>query len=171
MIKRAEAPLIRTEHLILRPYRLDDYPHLMTLYETDRAAFIGGRLSKRQVWDAFMNCVAQWAIFGFGGWAMEEASSGRLAGEVAITHPVDFPEIELGWLVLVGFEGKGYAYEAALAARDWAFSETELTTLVSYVDPANVRSARLAQRLGATVDPHALTPNGDPINVYRHNRD
>lgn len=165
-----EAPLIRTERLLLRPYRLDDFPRLFALYETDRAAFIGGRLSKRRVWDAYMNCIGQWPLFGFGGWAIEEISSGALAGEVAVTHPVDFPEVELGWLLLDGFEGRGYAHEAALAARAWAFSETDLTTLVSYVDPANIRSARLAERLGATIDPGALTPNDDPILVYRHNR-
>jgi hypothetical protein len=28
----------------------------------------------------------------------------------------------------------------------------------------------LAERLGATIDPQGLTPNGDPILVYRHNR-
>lgn len=162
------APLISTERLLLRPYRLDDFAHLFALYETDRAAFIGGRLSKRQVWDAYMNCIGQWTLFGFGGWAIEEAASGKMVGEVAVTHPVDFPEVELGWLLLEGFEGRGYAYEAALAARQWAFTETGLTTLVSYVDPQNFRSARLAERLGATIDPDGLTPNGDPIFVYRH---
>lgn len=165
-----EAPLIQTDRLLLRPYRLEDYPHLLALYETDRAAFIGGRLSQRQVWDAFMNCVGQWTVFGFGGWAVEELASGAIVGEVAVTHPIDFPEIELGWLLFDGFEGRGYAYEAAFAARRWAFSDAGLSTLVSYVDPGNVRSARLAERLGATIDPRGLTPNGDPILVYRHNR-
>jgi RimJ/RimL family protein N-acetyltransferase len=165
-----QAPLIQTERLLLRPYRLEDYPHLLALYGTDRAAFIGGRLSPRQVWDAFMNCVAQWTIFGFGGWAVEEIASGSIVGEVAVTRPIDFPETELGWLLFDGFEGRGYAYEAALAARHWAFSEAGLSTLVSYVDPDNVRSARLAERLGATVDPHALTPSGEASLVYRHNR-
>lgn len=167
-MRLAEAPIIRTDRLVLRPYRLDDYPRLRALYETDRAAFIGGRLTPRQVWDAYINCIGQWPLFGFGGWAVEEAESGALVGEVAITHPVDFPEVELGWLLLEGFEGRGYAYEAALAARNWAFTETEIATLVSYVNPANIRSARLAERLGATVDPEALMPDGDAVLVYRH---
>lgn len=165
-----QAPRIQTEKLLLRPYRLDDFPHLFALYKTDRAAFIGGRLSRRQVWDSFMNCIGQWTLFGFGGWAVEETASGKIVGEVAVTHPVDFPEVELGWLVFDGFEGRGYAFEAAFAARHWAFSETSVSTLVSYVDPANLRSARLAERLGATVDPNGLTPNGDPVLVYRHSR-
>lgn len=169
-MKSLQAPSIQTDRLQLRPYRLEDFPKLFALYETDRAAFIGGRMSRRRVWDAYMNCIGQWTLFGFGGWAIEEVKSGAVVGEVAVTHPIDFPEVELGWLLFDGFEGRGYAYEAAFAARRWAFSETDLRTLVSYVDPANIRSARLAERLGATIDPNGLTPNGDPILVYRHNR-
>ena len=164
------APLIKTDRLRLRPYKLEDFPHLLALYDTDRAAFIGGKLSPRQVWDGFMNCIGQWSVLGFGGWAVEEAASGALVGEVAVHRPVDYPEIELGWLLFDGFEGRGYAYEAAFAARHWAFSEHDLSSIVSYIDRDNARSIRLAERLGATLDPQAPTPNGDPCHVYRHDR-
>lgn len=165
-----QAPLIKTERLLLRPYRLEDFPHLVALYETDRSAFIGGRLSPRQVWDGFMNCTGQWSVLGMGGWAVEEASSGALVGEVAVHRPVDYPEIELGWLLFDGFEGRGYACEAAFAARHWAFSQRGLSSIISYIDRDNVRSIRLAERLGAKLDLAAPTPNGDPCLVYRHHR-
>jgi RimJ/RimL family protein N-acetyltransferase len=165
---RPEAPHIRTERLLLRPYRLDDFHHLLALYQTDRAAFIGGKLSPRQVWEGFMNCVGQWPVLGLGGWAVEEAASGALVGEVAVHRPVDYPEVELGWLVFEGYEGRGYAYEAAAVARRWAFEEAGLTTLASYIDRDNARSIRLAERLGATQDPTAPTPNDDPCLVFRH---
>ena len=167
---RAEAPQIKTDRLLLRPYRLEDLPHLLALYETDRAAFIGGKLSPRQVWDGFMNCVGQWNVLGLGAWAVEESASGLLAGDVAVHRPIDYPETELGWLLFDGFEGRGYAHEAAFAARHWAFSELGLPSLVSYIDRDNARSIRLAERLGAVRDPQAPTPNGDPCFVYRHYR-
>ena len=166
-----EAPPIRTGRLLLRPYRLADFQHLLALYRSDRSAFIGGRLSPRQVWDGFMNCVGQWPILGLGGWAVEEAASGALVGEVAVHRPIDYPETELGWLLFDGHEGRGYAYEAAFAARQWAFMEAGLPTLVSYIDRDNARSIRLAERLGAVPDPRAATPNGDPCLVFRHIRD
>jgi RimJ/RimL family protein N-acetyltransferase len=162
--------LIKTDNLVLRPYQLEDFQHLMALYETDRAAFIGGRLLPRQVWDGFMNCIGQWNVLGFGGWAVEEAASGALVGEVAVHRPIDYPEIELGWLLFEGFEGRGYAHEAAVAARQWAFDERGLSSLVSYIDRDNIRSIRLAERLGAVLDSQAPTPNGDPCFVYRHHR-
>lgn len=115
-----------------------------------------------------MNCVGQWAILGFGGWAVEEASSGALVGEVAVHQPAGYPETELGWLLFEGFEGRGYAFEAAYAARRWGFSDARLQSLVSYIDRDNARSIRLAERLGAVPDPVAPTPNGDPCHVFRH---
>jgi RimJ/RimL family protein N-acetyltransferase len=72
-----QAPSIQTERLLLRPYRLDDFQHLLALYKTERAAFIGGKLSERQVWDGFMNCTGQWPVLGLGGWAVEESGSAR----------------------------------------------------------------------------------------------
>jgi RimJ/RimL family protein N-acetyltransferase len=115
-----------------------------------------------------MNCTGQWSVLGMGGWAVEDLASGALAGEVAVHRPVDYPETELGWLLFEGFEGRGYAYEAAGAARDWAFSHLGLASIVSYIDRDNARSIRLAERLGAVLDLGAPTPNGDPCFVYRH---
>ncbi|MBB1247679.1 GNAT family N-acetyltransferase [Rhizobium sp. G21] len=166
--RRLEAPLIRTNRLLLRPYRIEDFEHLLTIYGGDRAQFIGGRLRPRQVWDGFMNVIGHWPVHGFGGWAVELSGTGDLVGEVAVHHPVDYPEVELGWLLFEGFEGKGYATEAAAAARDFAFREAGVSSLVSYIDPDNHPSRRLAERMGAVLDPTAPTPNGDPCLVYRH---
>lgn len=163
-----EAPVIRTERLLLRPYRLEDFGHLQALYQTERAAYIGGKMSARRVWDGFMNCIGQWPVFGFGAWAVEQPVTGELVGEVALQRPPDYPETELGWLLFQGHEGKGYAQEAAVAARRFAMEETSISSLVSYIDRDNLRSIRLAERLGAVRDDAAATPNGDPCHVFRH---
>jgi RimJ/RimL family protein N-acetyltransferase len=163
-----QAPVIDTERLRLRPYRLDDFQSLLALYATDRAAFIGGRLTERQVWDGFMNCLGQWLVLGIGGWAVEELATGALIGEIAVHRPVDYPETEIGWLLFEGFEGHGFAFEAACTARDWTRANNKAASLVSYIDPDNARSIRLANRLGAVRDSAAETPNGDPCLVFRH---
>lgn len=62
---------------------------------------------------------------------------------------------------------KGYAYEAAVAMRDWAFQARKLETLVSYIGSENLRSIRLAERLGATLDEHARPQDPGDL-VYRH---
>ncbi|NEK55644.1 GNAT family N-acetyltransferase, partial [Rhizobium leguminosarum] len=66
-----------------------------------------------------------------------------------------------------GYEGRGYATEAAFGLRNWAFATLKLPSLVSYIAPGNVASAAVAERLGARLDP--IAPRTDPADlVYRH---
>ena len=57
---------------------------------------------------------------------------------------------ELGWALIRAHWGHGYATEAAAAIRDWACECQSISGLVSLISPDNVRSQRVAERLGAT---------------------
>jgi RimJ/RimL family protein N-acetyltransferase len=57
---------------------------------------------------------------------------------------------ELGWALIRAHWGHGYATEAAAAIRDWARESRSISKLVSLISPDNVRSQRVAERLGAT---------------------
>jgi RimJ/RimL family protein N-acetyltransferase len=57
---------------------------------------------------------------------------------------------ELGWALIRAHWGQGYATEAAAAIRDWARESRSISELVSLISPDNVRSQRVAERLGAT---------------------
>jgi hypothetical protein len=110
---------------------------------------------------------AQWSLLGCGALMIEHRDTGECLGQVGINHGPLFPEWELGWLVYPEAEGHGFAFEAATALRAWARETRKLETLVSYIDPANLRSIRLAERLGATLDPQAARPDPGDL-VYRH---
>ena len=96
--------------------------------------------------------------------------TGAALGMAGPWFPEGWPERELGWSVWQGAaEGKGYAFEAASTARDFAFGALGWDTAVSYVAADNARSAALAERLGAVHDPGAAHPVSDkPMRVYRH---
>ncbi len=164
------APVIETARLTLRPHRAEDFDAYATLFASDRARFMG-RLDRREAWYSFCSDVAQWALLGFGAWAIDERESGACAGQVGLQKPDHFPEIELGWHLYPDFDGKGYATEAARAARDWAYGSGGLGGLVSYIDPQNAPSLALAKRLGCAHDPDAPLPDGespDETQVWRH---
>jgi RimJ/RimL family protein N-acetyltransferase len=57
---------------------------------------------------------------------------------------------ELGWALTRSHWGHGYATEAAAAIRDWARESRSISALVSLISPDNLRSQRVAERLGAT---------------------
>lgn len=160
-------PTLGTTRTILRPMRAGDWPDYHRLMGSDRAVFMGGPFDRRAAWGMFCADHAQWDLFGCGALMIEDRASGRVLGQVGINDGPLFPEKELGWFVYPEVEGRGIAFEAASALRDWARDVLRCETLVSYLDPANIRSARLAERLGAVSDPLAARP--DPTDlVYRH---
>ncbi len=162
-------PTLQTERLILRPPVMEDWPDYHALMITDRALYMGGPHSTTAAWGMFCHDVALWTLEGHGALMMEDRATGECLGQVGINYGPLFPERELGWLVYRQAEGKGYAYEAAVALRDWAFAVRGLKTLVSYIAPQNVRSIRLAERLGAIPDAMAERQAGDEDDlVFRH---
>jgi len=57
---------------------------------------------------------------------------------------------ELGWALIRAHWGHGYATEAAIAIRAWARESRSISGLASLISPDNVRSQRVAEKLGAT---------------------
>lgn len=78
-------------------------------------------------------------------------------------------QLELGWALIREHWGHGYATEAAAAIRDWAHERRPHDRLVSLITPDNVRSRRVAQRLGA-IPTETTTPSdsGRTAVVWRH---
>ncbi len=163
-------PTIHTSRLTLRGLTPADFPPLADLYASPRSAYIDGPQPAHQVWLGFASDVGQWVLKGYGTWAVDRTATGAHIGLVALNHPHEYPEPELGWLLYDGYEGHGYAHQAALAARAYAFDWLGMPTLVSYVSPENHRSRRQAERLGAQIDPDAATPLNEPCLTYRHRR-
>jgi RimJ/RimL family protein N-acetyltransferase len=160
-------PRLMTERLILRAPVADDFPAYARLLASQRSAGMGGPYALRAAWGLFCHDVAMWELYGHGALMIDLRTTGDCVGQVGINHGPLFPEKELGWLVYDVHEGRGYATEAAVALRDWAARTLGLDRLVSYIDPQNIRSIAVAERLGAVLDRDA--PKQDPGDlVYRH---
>ena len=162
-------PTLTTPRLTLRAPTMADFPAYAAFVTGPRTTFMGGPHDAATAWAWFCNDVAQWALKDMGGLIVTR--DGAAIGQVAVCHNPEFPEPELGWFLFdAADEGRGYASEAAAALRDWALGPRGLPTLVAYVDAKNTSSRRLAERLGATLDPAAATPQGMATLVYRWGR-
>jgi len=106
-------------------------------------------VTRSDIWRDFCGLVATWLLRGHGAWTVTEQSDGETLGFVLVGAEPGDEAHELGFMLVEPAEGRGIAFEAAVAARDWAWSMLQVPRLVSYVDPANTRSAALARRLGA----------------------
>ena len=76
---------------------------------------------------------------------------------------------ELGWALVRAHWGHGYATEAAAAIREWADERPQIDRLVSLISPDNIRSQRVARRLGA-IPTETVTPADSKRQtvVWRH---
>jgi RimJ/RimL family protein N-acetyltransferase len=157
-------PVLQTERLTLRAPRRADFPAYAAFWASGRSVYEGGPRDTRAAWEDFAAGFGLWTIEGIGTWSVDARATGEFAGIVGLYHPAHFPEVEIGWAVLESFEGRGIAQEAAQAALGWTWANTELASLVSYIDPRNHRSICLAERLGARRDPEArIYDEGDVV--------
>ncbi|MEM7641458.1 MAG: GNAT family N-acetyltransferase [Pseudomonadota bacterium] len=159
--------ILTTERLTLRPLASRDEAPVTAFYMAERSAMAGGHLPLRGAWRAFAAMLGHWQARGFGLWAVTRTGDDTAIGMVGPYFPGGWPEPEIGWTLFDGAEGHGYATEAAKAALADARTRLGWTQIVHYIDPGNARSIRLAERLGATLDPAAARPEGSSALVYR----
>lgn len=141
---------IETERLILRPPLRDDLD-AWALMEADESvkANTGAVQDRRESWSQLLSIAGHWAIEGWGPLCAVGKSSGRFIGRFGPSKPFGWPCIEVGWMLLPEFQGKGYALEGAAAAMDFAFFELNELRVIHTIRPANTASQKLAQKLGS----------------------
>ncbi|MEO0959509.1 MAG: GNAT family N-acetyltransferase [Pseudomonadota bacterium] len=163
-----EIPVLETERLILRPHQEADLDDWVAFYASDRASPVGGFQDRDQVWRGLVARLGHWMLRGYGMWAVEEKATGLLCGQVGPHCPVDWPEPEIGWLLLERAEGRGIALEAALASRRFAYETLGWETAISLITDGNTRSIALARRMGARPDGVFVHGRYGDMPIYRH---
>lgn len=149
-------PVLETERLILRAHTPDDFEALhATWSDPDVLRYLGvSTQSTQDNQSRLLRYIGHWAAFGWGYWLAEDKATGLYVGDVGfgwhrrpITPPIDdMPEI--GWVLASRFHGKGYATEAATAARDWADAHLDAPRTCCIFHPDNTASIRVAEKLG-----------------------
>jgi RimJ/RimL family protein N-acetyltransferase len=163
------APPLQTARLRLRPNRPQDFEAYAAFYASDRSRLRGfGPKSRQEAWIQFAAEIGHWALRGYGFWAVEEKATGAYCGQVGLWNPEGWPAPEVGWMVWAEHEGKGYAYEAACRARQYAFDTLAWTDVASCISDGNTRSIRLAERMGARLDRRVPRPGRPDALVYLH---
>jgi RimJ/RimL family protein N-acetyltransferase len=163
-------PTLRTPRLRLRAFTLadlDGYADICADAEVMRHIGTGGAVGREVAWRHLALFLGQWALSGFGMWAVERRSDGALIGRVGFLQPEDWPGCELGWTLARAAWGQGFAFEASKAALAFGHDEFGLRKLISLIRAANTRSISLAERLGARSE-GAIDFLGQQALLYRH---
>lgn len=158
---------LETERLILRIPRAEDLdPWSAMMADEEVARFIGGVMGREQTWRVLAAVTGSWVLQGFSMFSVIEKSSGRWVGRIGPWRPDGWPGTEIGWGLSRHSWGKGYAVEAAAACMDFAVDVLGWTDIIHTIDPENVGSQQVAQRLGsANRGTTRLPPPLDGYNV------
>jgi len=151
-----EAPRIKTERLVLRPWRRQDFEaHYAIVSDPEVMRHFSGPItSKEDCWRRLSASVGSWSLLGFGGWAVERGSDDKLIGMVSLFNawralePEFGEEPEMGWIFSTEVHGQGLASEACRAVLDWAEASLDPTPVWAIIAPSNAPSFRLAEKLG-----------------------
>ena len=166
--------MIETERLVLRMPRAADAPGLLEAFadpEAMRYIGDGSTADLAGAEEAVDRWLERWDAWGIGMFVVERAEDARVLGRAGFlrwdprTWEIGGPETELGWGLAREHWGSGYATEAALALRDWALGERGLTRLISLIQHGNVRSFRVAEKLGERYE-RDVEVRGRPTRLY-----
>lgn len=145
-------PSFETKRLILSPRTMSDLDDCIVMdRDPDVTRFIPGPWHDEAAHRAFVTSRIE-ADFGdgLGYWSIRARSNPeRFLGWVLLI-PADAsgPDIEIGWRLNRHAWGKGYATEAATPVLAHAFRTLELEHVIADIDPGNIGSIRVAEKLG-----------------------
>ena len=143
--------ITETERLYLRELTQEDYPALCRILQdgiTMKA--YEGAFSDDEVQSWLDNQLARYSRYGFGLWAVILKETGCMIGQCGLTmQPWKGEEVlEIGYLFERAYWHSGYATEAAIACREYAFNVLGASEVCSIIRDTNTASQKVALRNG-----------------------
>jgi RimJ/RimL family protein N-acetyltransferase len=161
----ALAPRIETERLIVRAPEAEDLDD-WALFLADPVAteYVGGTQSRGVAWRNLAMQAGSWRLRGYGMYSLIDKVGGSCIGRAGPHWPEGYPGLEVGWGLLPSYWGRGLALEAVRAIVDRVFIDLGCDEILHLIDPNNVRSIRVAERLGSRRGPREPLP--DPYSQF-----
>ncbi len=147
--------ILETKRLILREMTQDDFPALCKiLQDKDVMYAYEHAFSDDEVTAWLTKNLKRYKKDGFGLWAVILKESGEVIGQCGLTlQDIGNQKkvLEVGYLFQKAFWHKGYATEAAIACKNYAFETLGAKEVFSIIRDSNIASQNVAKRNGMTI--------------------
>lgn len=146
--------ILETSRLILRKMNQSDFCSLCKILK-DREVMYAyeGPFNDDEVQEWLDRQILRYGKYGFGLWAVVLKETDEMIGQCGITMQ-DFKNRlvpEVGYLFQKSYWHKGYALEAAIACREYAFNILNFEEVFSIIRDTNTASQNVAKRNGMTI--------------------
>lgn len=146
---------LETPHLLLRQPSADHTSILSHFWRNQIVRqFLGGIVSDEVSRQRIAAIQQHWKEHGFGQWIVcgidgEQQIMGICGLHLSEpTSSQDRNDIEISYMFLPEFWGKGYAIEASMACLQHGFESLGLERIIAITQAANDRSCRLLEKIG-----------------------
>lgn len=143
--------VLETKRLLLRQMTQDDLPALCRILQDEEVMYAYEHaFSDAEAADWLERQIRRYHDDGFGLWAVILKESGELIGQCGLTMQ-DIPEgrvVEIGYLFRKDCWHKGYATEAAMDCKEYAFDTLDVSEVYSIIRDDNIASQNVARRNG-----------------------
>lgn len=146
-----EPVILETERLFLRKLGQGDYQALCAMLQDEEVMYAyEGAFSDGEVQDWLDRQLARYQRDGVGLYAVVRKEDGVVIGQCGLTIQ-ETPQgdvLEVGYLFRKAYWGHGYATEAAVACKEYAFRTLGADEVFSIIREGNTPSERVALRNG-----------------------
>lgn len=145
--------ILETERLILREMAQADFSDLCIILQDDDVMYAyEGAFNNDEVQRWLDNQIKRYKECGFGLWAVVLKETDKLIGQCGLTMQDynDNTVMEVGYLFQKEYWHQGYASEAAIACKQYAFNKLNVMELYSIIRDTNIPSQNVATRNGMT---------------------
>ena len=147
---------IKTKRLTLRQFIPGDAEFIIKLLNEQSFIQNIGDRGVRTIADAEKYLangpISSYAKNGFGLLAVTLTDTGQPIGMCGLIKRDTLEDVDIGYAFLPEFWSKGYAFESVQAVTDHAKEVMGLKRVVAIVDPANVGSIRVLEKIGMTFE-------------------
>ena len=141
----------RTSRLNAERIIQSDYDALVRMHQDARVmATLGGVRSEEETGRFLQDSLEHWDGHGYGLWIFRDPREGEFVGRAGLRHVEvgGAKEVEVAYALRAEAWGKGLATEIARYLVDLAFETLALRQLVCLIQPANVASRRVIEKVG-----------------------
>ncbi len=147
-------PTLETSRLQLRPMKISDVDELVQVFADPKvmASFDSSSFDRKQIEQWVERSIAHQDNYGYGLFSVILKSNRLLIGDCGLEcmEITGVEEVELGYEFRSDYWNQGYATEAAIAVRDFAFHQLHLPRLTSLVRVGNVAAKCVSEKIGMT---------------------
>lgn len=154
-VTKTEPKLIfRTERLYFRTMVQDDFGLLCQILQDEKAMYAYEHaFSDEEVREWLNRQLGRYEEYGFGLWMVHRLDDGEFLGQAGLTMQDGGGRqvLEIGYLFKRAFWHNGYATEAAMGLKEYAFRVLGRDEVYSIIRDSNAASQRVAERNGMEV--------------------